>query len=109
MSSVALPVSVASSLAWFATTAKPFPTFAGPCGLNRRVEGEKVGLLGDARDDLHDLTDLVRALAELGHDRVRLPGGVNGLRSHTAGVGCVLRDLTIDADISSVLAETELT
>src|SRR5688572_2513963 len=37
---------------------------AGGGGLNRRVQRQHVGLLGNVRDQLHDLADLLRALAQ---------------------------------------------
>ena len=45
-----------------ATTANP-PLLAGASGFDR-VEREQVGLIGDVPDDLDDIADLVRALAE---------------------------------------------
>ena len=47
-----------------ATTAKPRPGLAGAGGLDRGVERQQVGLLGDAGDRRDDAGDLGRALAE---------------------------------------------
>src|SRR5690606_19393834 len=43
----------------------------GTGGLDGRVEGEEVGLLGDGGDDLDDVTDLLGGGAELAHGAVR--------------------------------------
>ena len=44
---------------------------AGPCRLDRRIEGEQVGLIGDVLDDLNHLRNVGGAFAKLMHDASR--------------------------------------
>ncbi len=48
---------------------KASPLFTCPCRFNGSVEGEKIGLIRDVADDAHDLSDLLRLLAERLHHR----------------------------------------
>ena len=54
-------------------------------GLDRRVEGEEVGLVRDALDHLHDLPDLVRPLADRGDGLLQPLAVLAGLAPPTAG------------------------
>ena len=79
---------------------KPATLVTGPGGLDRRIEGQQVGLLGDPGDRLHDRADLIRLAGQfedrVGHrlagaaDRVhrqgRLLRGVNTLHSDSASL-----------------------
>ncbi len=52
---------------------------AGLCRQDGRVESQQVRLFGDVFDDIEDLADGDRALAEAGNDRVRLRHGAPDL------------------------------
>ena len=66
---------------------------AGPRRLDGGVQREQVGLLGDARDDLDDVADLGRGLAQLGDGGGRGLGGGHGAGGDLAGLGGVRGDL----------------
>ena len=60
ISSVAFCVALDSAFTSFATTAKPRPGIACAHRLDRGVERQQIGLLGDRRDQAHDVADLGR-------------------------------------------------
>ena len=66
---------------------------AGPRRLDRGVQGQQVGLLGDARDHLDDVADLGRGLAQLGDRRGRGLRGGDGAGGDLAGLRGVRGDL----------------
>ena len=66
---------------------------AGPRRLDRGVQRQQVRLLRDARDDLDDVADLGRGLAQLRHRRGRRLRGDDRLGGHLAGLRGVRGDL----------------
>ena len=80
ISTVAPLVRAASCRTSSATTAKPRPHVAGASHLDGGVEGQQVGLFGDALDGGDDVLDVLGLVGELGN---QADGGVD----HRQGLG----------------------
>ena len=66
---------------------------AGAGGLDGGIEGQQVGLEGDALDHTHDLADLGGRVLHLLHGRAQLLHGLAAARGDLAALRALLRDL----------------